>query len=243
MWLDYFDHVYCIHMPNPERREAIAKQFDSVGITDVTYIHATPPAEGFTMSNMRRGPRGEFGCSLSHIKAAAHALAGGARWPIFFEDDVTFRMGTLKSMRQALLELPYTWEVLYLGGHPRSPAKMVSANLAKVGTFSFAEAYAIKGWALRSWLAFWCDRAGQKNAMVDLVLGEFAAQRSSFCVYPLITYQPPGISQISDKFDDKSGCLNKGWQTNLSTKSASEKRPATTMCASDQWPGTPKPTA
>ena len=218
MWLDYFDRVYCIHMPNSERREAVEKEFASVGITDVQYIHARPPREGFHMNNMRRAPRGEFGCSLSHIKAAVEAIADRAKRPIFFEDDVTFRDGTVDDMQAAIEELPTVWDVLYLGGHPRSPAEMVSEHLARIGTFSFAEAYSIRGWVLPRWVQFWCDRVGQKNAMVDLVLGEFAAENYGFCVFPLITYQPPGISQISDKFDDKSGCINKGWQNNLSTK-------------------------
>jgi len=220
MWLDYFDRVYCIHLPNPERREAIEQQFASVGVDNVTYIHAKPPAENFHMSNMRRGARGEFGCSLSHIKAAVHAIKHGAQQPIFFEDDVTFRAGTLESMGQALQELPLNWDVLYLGGHPRGPAEMVSANLASISTFSFAEAYAIRGEALLAWFDYWCDRAGRKNAMVDLVLGEFAEQHNGFCVYPLCTHQPPGISQISGKYDNKDGCLKKGWQNNLYSKSA-----------------------
>ena len=220
MWLDYFDKVYCIHLPNDKRREAIEKQFAEVGVTGVTYIHAEPPAKDFTMNNMRRNSRMEFGCSLSHIKAAVHAIKDGAQRPIFFEDDVTFRAGTLESMSQVLKELPLNWDVLYLGGHPRSPAQMISENLARVGTFSFAESYAIRGEVLMDWFSFWCSYTGQPNAMVDMILGKFADQHNGFCVYPLITYQPPGISQISGKHDDKSGCLNKGWQNNLSTKSA-----------------------
>jgi hypothetical protein len=206
VWLDYFDRVYCIHLPNDARREAVQKQFDSV-------------AKDFSMNNMRRGARGEFGCSLSHIAAAVEAIADRAKRPIFFEDDVTFRADTVDDMRAAISELPMIWDVLYLGGHPRSPAQKFSEHLAKIGTFSFAEAYAVRGWVLPRWIQFWCNRVGQKNAMVDLILGEFAAENEGFCVYPLITYQPPGISQISGKHDDKSNCLNKGWQNNLSTKS------------------------
>jgi len=211
VWLDYFDHVYCIHLPNDKRREAIEKQFDAVGITDVHYIHATPPSPNFTMNNMRRGARGEFGCSLSHIKAAVEAIKDRAQHPLFLEDDVTFRENTVADMQAAISELPAVWEVLYLGGHPRGPAEKYSQHLAQISTFSFAEAYSIKGWALPRWFSFWADRTGQKNAMVDLILGEFAAENSGFCVYPIITYQPPGRSQISGKHDDKSNCLKKGW--------------------------------
>ena len=131
---------------------------------------------------------------------------------------MTFRAGTVEDMQTALEELPMIWDVLYLGGHPRGPAQKFSEHLAKISTFSFAESYSIRGWVLPRWVQFWCDRTGQKNAMVDLILGEFAAENEGFCVYPIITYQPPGRSQISGKHDDKSNCLEKGWQNNLFTK-------------------------
>ena len=217
---DYFDRVYCIHLPNKERREAIEKEFERVGIKDVQYIHATEPRQDFYMSNMRRGPRGELGCSLSHIKAVVQAIADGAERPLFFEDDVIFSKDTCERMREVAHDLdlfPY-WDVLYFGGHPRGICHMVTTNLAEIGAFSFAEAYAINGKALLPWLNFWLDRVGQAHAMIDLVLGEFAALRNSYCVYPLLTHQPPGISQISDKFDDKDKCLRKGWATNLCTE-------------------------
>ncbi|GAG17381.1 unnamed protein product, partial [marine sediment metagenome] len=68
---------------------------------------------------------------------------------------------------------------------------------------------------LIAWLDYWCDNIGQKNAMVDLQLGRFAAEHRGYCVYPLMTRQPPGFSQIANKEDSKDGCLEKGWRTNL----------------------------
>lgn len=215
MSFDFFDKVYCIHLPNDKRREAIEKEFQRVGIHDVTYVHAQQPCEGFSMSNMRRGARGEFGCSLSHIKAAVQAIEDGAERPLFLEDDIAFKAP--ERMRVVAKELdlfPY-WTVLYMGGHPREQCYMVTENLAQVRTFSFAESYAIRGYKLSKWIRFWLDRVGQPHAMVDLILGEFAAEHHSYCVYPLMTYQPPGISQISNQPDNKDSCLKKGWATNL----------------------------
>jgi hypothetical protein len=213
MLLDYFDKVYCIHLPDDIRRKKIEKQFDSVGITDVQYIHARPPMPGFLMNNMRRNAAGELGCTMSHIKAAVKAIADRAIRPIFFEDDILFRSGAVKVMHRVLSELPVDYGVLYLGGHPREQAHMVSENLAQIGTFSFAEAYSIRD--PLAWIDFWCSRIGQKNAMVDMILGEFAAEHKSFCVYPTITRQPPGHSIITGLDDNKDNCLKKGWLTNL----------------------------
>jgi len=215
MGFDYFDRVYCIHLPNPERRKKIAKEFERVGITDVQYVYAEPPEPGFTMSNMRRGALGEFGCNLSHVKAAFTALADRALRPLFLEDDVIFAKGAEKTIQSVVSELPADWDILYMGGHPRSPCHMVSKHLARVGTFSFAESYALQRKALIGWLGFWCDNIGQKDAMVDLQLGRFAAEHKGYCVYPLLTHQPPGISQISGRYDSKDKCLDKGWGNNL----------------------------
>ena len=213
MWLDYFDKVYCIHLPNDARRERIEIEFSSVGITGVEYIHAEPPEPGFHMSNMRRGPIGEFGCALSHIKAEVHAIHARAVHPNFYEDDVIFQPQARALMQKALHQLPPYWDVLYLGGHPRSTAHKFSDNLAEIGAFSFAEAYALRN--PMAWIDFWCNRTGHKDAMVDIILGEYAAQNGGFCVQPLLTKQPPGISQISNREDNKDGCLKKGWLENL----------------------------
>lgn len=214
---DYFDRVYCIHMPNEERCVTIAREFERVGITDVQYIYAEPPVAGFHMSNMRRAPRGEFGCSLSHIKAAFQAFADGADRPLFLEDDVVFEDNAADRMRLVVRELDICsrWDILYMGGHPRSTCHRINENLVEIGTFSFAESYAINGDSLESWIEFWIDSAGQKNAMVDLVLGRWAAENNGYCVYPLLTHQPPGFSQITGRDDNKDSCLKKGWYHNL----------------------------
>jgi GR25 family glycosyltransferase involved in LPS biosynthesis len=217
VWLDCFDKVYCISLPFGDRREKIAAEFERVGIRDVRYIYATPPELNFNMSNMRRGARGEFGCNLSHIKAAFTALADRALWPLFLEDDVIFNQDAEKVMQSVVSELPPDWDILYMGGHPRGACHQVSDNLVRISAFSFAEAYALQRKALIGWLDFWCDNIGQKNAMVDMQLGRFASEHKGFCVYPTITRQPDGISQISGKHDSKDKCLKKGWANNLCT--------------------------
>jgi len=205
--------VYVIHLPNAERKAKIAAELERVGFENVTYVHAREPVQGFTMSNMRRNPRGEFGCSLSHLKAIAYA----ARFPhrpmsLFIEDDVVFA-DDFDPL--ALLKVPTHYRVTYLGGHPRGPVEKVSDTLVKIGPWSCAEAYLMSQVSALEFLQFWCDRAGQPNAMFDFILGEFAAIGDSYAFYPQLTHQPVGWSQIGLKIDDKSACIEKGWKTNL----------------------------
>jgi len=113
---------------------------------------------------------------------------------------------------------PDIWDVLYLGGHPREPASMVSPGLAKVKTFSCAEAYSVRGEFLLDLFAHWCDRITKPNAMYDFILGEFAAQHESYAFYPTITEQAPFVSHIKGEIDDKRALVERGWRNNLSTK-------------------------
>ena len=218
-----FDAVYVIHLPDAKRKRHIDGELAKAGLS-ATFIHAAPPAPDFTMSNMRRNPRGEFGCGMSHIKAIAHALASGARCPLFLEDDIRWRVDGLSRLRAAYDELPADWDVLYLGGHPREACEMVSPHLARVGKFSFAEAYCIAGHAIPAFLAYWCDRIGQHYAMIDFILGEFAALNNGFAVYPTVTEQVPGWSEIGQKDEDKSGLIERGWRKNLCQKPSSKFR-------------------
>jgi hypothetical protein len=51
--------------------------------------------------------------------------------------------------------------------------------------------------------------------MFDIILGEFAAQGGGYALYPTMTHQPPGYSQIGLKHDDKRDLIERGWKSNL----------------------------
>ena len=203
-----FVRVYVIHLPNQERKAKIAAELAKHGYGDVEYVHAQEPFKGYTASNMRRNPRGEFGCALSHLKAICRAIADGVELALFVEDDVVFR-------RCEFVERPDDWRVIYYGGHPREPVQKVHEILYRVGRFSCAEAYEMNLDSMREFVQFWCDRASQPNAMFDFILGEFAAQGGGYAFYPTITHQPVGYSHIGNKIDDKKALIERGWQSNL----------------------------
>ena len=219
--MDYFDQVYCVHYPDPVRREAIELEFVKVGIVDARYVYAARPGNPnggrpFHISNMRRAPAAEFAVNLSHIKAVAHAIANGAKRPVFFEDDIAFRDDANEILTKALEVLPDDWDVLYMGGHPCEKVERVSDNLVRVKRFSFAEAYAINGPALQPFHDFWLDNIGQWQAMYDFILSRFAQSGNGYCVHPVLTHQPiGGYSHITKKKEDKSGLVLRGWQNNL----------------------------
>lgn len=210
---DFMIPVYVIHLPNPERKAKIAAELAKAGFDDIQYVHAKEPMRGFECNNMRRNPRGEFGCALSHVKAIVRAVTDSVDRALFVEDDIEFTPDGLKGLR-SLYSFPM--QLLYLGGHPRGPAKKVCDGVVKAGLWSCAEAYMFDHNTMRKFLNFWLDRAGQPNAMFDFILGEFAATLDdAYALYPPATQQPPGWSHIGQKFDDKRELIKRGWETNL----------------------------
>jgi len=208
-----FDRLYVVHLPNSTRRAAMTAQLAALGL-EATFVGAKRPT-GVGYPNFRRNPAAEFGCSLSHIKALVRALDDGAQHPLIIEDDVEFARGAMDRLRQAAQELPDDWDILYLGGHPRSDVRRHSANLVRVGTWSFAEAYLLPRRMLRPCIDHWLNRIGQPAAMYDIVLGEFAAAHNGFCVHPTITQQV-GVTQIGNADNDrKAPLVQRAWQKHL----------------------------
>jgi hypothetical protein len=224
--------VLVVHLPNVQRKAQISAELDRAGFTDVTFVAAQEPCKTFTMSNMRRNPRAEFGCSLSHLKAlnVAHSdyqfyqKSEESSPVLIIEDDVVFVDGALE-MLSASIELMWKmwlrsnlpeWEIIYLGGHPRGPVSKFANGIYKVSTFSCAEAYVVNPFCIPYIFNFWLDRIGQPNAMWDFILGEYVANHGTgYAIYPTLTHQPPGWSQIGQKHDDKRELIAKGWQTHL----------------------------
>lgn len=209
---DFFDAFYCVSHPITGRKKAMEKHLAEFGLT-ANFLYSPAPDRSFTLSNMRRNPRREMAVSLSHVTAIIRALDDSMLHPLFLEDDV--RIGEHEHLESAINDLPVGWSVLYLGGHPCEDVDRIGDHLVRVGRFSFAEAYAINGFALGPFLEYWCSRIGQPNAMFDRILGEFAANTHGYCVYPTVTSQLVGYSYVAEKDDDKTHCLESGWANHL----------------------------
>lgn len=219
----FIDNVYCVHVPNKERHQAVEQQFKQIGLqARVKYVHAQPPPKTFTMSNMRRNSSGEFGVNLSQIKAIVQAIYDGAKTPAFFEDDVVFDDNAKQYLATALTGLPDDWTILYLGGHPRGPipknrAEYIGRNLVKIKKHSCADGYIINGREnLKLLYDMWCDAISRDKAMYDFILAEFAYKtEGAYCVYPLVVNQRPGYSTVAEKVEDKSTIIARGWASHL----------------------------
>lgn len=229
MSFNFFDRVYCIHLPHEkERRKLIEQQFQSVGIKDVQFVGATPPPKSFSMSNMRRNSRGEFGVNLSQIKAVVQAINDSAKRPLFFEDDIYFTEDASQRLEKALTELPSDYGVFFMGGHPRGPvparkAKKAGDVIWKIQRYSFADAYSINGNQLTAFHDYWLEHITQAQAMYDFILGEFAGKTNSYSVYPILCEQRPGYSAVTLQNDNKDSLIARGWAAHIGPENLSKR--------------------
>ena len=212
---NWFDSCYVLSDPITARLDACRERLTTVGIYGPIFDYAKA-CPSLQMNNMRRNPAVEFAVNLGHIKNIVSAIGAGCRRPVFFEDDVDFPKHAEATLGYAIAELPASWSVLYLGGHPREPIERYSEHLVTAKTWSCAEGYAISLRHLPRFFDFWCDHISRKNAMFDFILGEYAKSTGlAYAVSPSVTYQPDGWSFIGTKTDSKSDLIQRGWDNNL----------------------------
>ena len=128
---DFFQHIYCINLPNrTDRRDIVYKEFERLGIQKRVEFIEGLIGEGFT--NIERG---EKGCTLSHIKCLQDAKEKGYKNILIFEDDVCFSSNFQKKIEDSISELPINWDLFYLGFSPHekdSSFENYSNNLHKL---------------------------------------------------------------------------------------------------------------
>lgn len=131
-----------INLPKSTERLAYFNEHNSFnGVTEV--IEAV---DGLTLPKVPEGVplrQGSLGCLLSHKKALEYAKEKGYPCVIVFEDDADLRPTFNEDLKAAMLELPESWDLLWLAGMDAigSPSYPYSEHLKRLngswGTFGY----------------------------------------------------------------------------------------------------------
>lgn len=133
---------------------------------------------------------------------------------LILEDDCGFGIvdknsvstqGVGKIFRLAMQELPDNWDMLYLMVHVVDASEETSQHLRKIGRSWFASAYAINYTiydALVECLKKIEDPTVSKVFPVDRAISEIHHAHHVYAIFPSISFQYPGQSQISGKQRD-----------------------------------------
>jgi GR25 family glycosyltransferase involved in LPS biosynthesis len=213
---DFFDKIYCVNLPNSaDRRKAVSIQFELFGILDrVIFDFAPVPPKEIKWSNDDFRP-GILGCSLSHLKIMFNAIESDCSNFLVFEDDIKLNCDLLdNSMSRlggSLKEIPPDWDILYLGGKPTAKVERLSNNLVSIndrmlGTY----AYAFNRKAVIEFVNLIFEM--MFGNACDTILGGYAINKNTFCVYPPLFSTIPGISLVRGANRNYTDDTKRSWE-------------------------------
>ena len=195
---NYFD-IYCINLPeDDERRKHMEKQFKLLEPKfPINWISAARPHSSFKTTNYQFS--GEFGVTLSQLKALVHSM-GKHVAPMIFEDDVVFCDDAHDRISQFINNLPSDWAIAYLGGCPKEKLVRVNEYVCKVGNFTQAASWLVNIDHINSLINFILDRMSLPfpNACFDNMINDYirVANNPGYCAYPPIIEQKDGWSTL-----------------------------------------------
>lgn len=209
---DFFDEIYCVSLPeSKDRWHNVMQQFHKVGISSrVQRISARKPNplafNNYLDNSFNPGKKyptaSMVGCSLSHLKALMR-VSSTSNNVLIFEDDIVFADDASEQLRTAILELPTTWCVFYLGGIPAEKTNQHSNSLISVRQFWGSYAYALNKNAIRRMRDIVVDNLSTCSYDYQLSNPAFTADHyERYCAYPTICQCSPGYSLIEERFVD-----------------------------------------
>lgn len=123
----YFDHVYCLSLPEcKERQEMTIARAQKFGLSFTFY----PAISGKLFGDIHAGHSDSrttkitnpnyMACALSHLSIYRHALVNKYSRILVIEDDLLFNKNMAEIFGSAIEEVPDDWKLLYLAWIPLS---------------------------------------------------------------------------------------------------------------------------
>jgi GR25 family glycosyltransferase involved in LPS biosynthesis len=206
----FFDHVFVINLSSrPEKWLAVQKELDNLGVKNYSRFDAIRPVLSQVplslYKNMTLGAgaqdlnnylTGSVGCKLSHLKIIELALSKNYKKILILEDDVGFKKGALRKLKNAIKSLPEDWKMLYLGGNNLLPTTKVSRSLSKIQSIYTTHAYALNLEIGEKIL----KEAPESGKEIDVFYAEAIQPHANcFITKKPIAYQQKGWSDIVGK--------------------------------------------
>jgi GR25 family glycosyltransferase involved in LPS biosynthesis len=115
-------HVYCICLQDrPDRFAQVVTEFHKNGLCQQVIIYQNVRPSKQLQKIMDIHDLSAYGCWEAHRSVMEKAIDDGAEHATIFEDDVIFTnsvIGTQGQIAAKIRELPFDWEIFYLGHTP-----------------------------------------------------------------------------------------------------------------------------
>lgn len=192
MFSDYFRNIYCVNLARrTDRWQQASKYFVDCGV----------PAKRFEAIDAKDFKReypiktSAVACSLSHIFIIKQAKFLGWDNVFIFEDDVELRNGFNQIFDEAIKEVPFDWELLYLGGSHNGTNTKITDRVYKVDhtltTHSYAIRHTVYDKVLKEALKF--------EQPIDGALCEIQKRGKAYAINPPVAFQADGFSDVESR--------------------------------------------
>lgn len=214
---EYFDHVYCLNLPEcKERAEETQRRCDSFGISFTFF----PAISGKLFSDIHSGYMSArttlvnnpnyMACALSHLSIYRHALSNGHKRILVIEDDLLFNRNMDSILESASMDIPDSWDLLYLAFIPLSDDLMywnygiiddrfIGEKVFRAKNLWSAMAYGISEDTMK-WMIERFNGSFDKE--IDRVfVDEIQTKGNSFAICPQIFAGYDNLSNNSGRYD------------------------------------------
>jgi GR25 family glycosyltransferase involved in LPS biosynthesis len=197
----FFDKIYCINLKRrTDRWIQVQTEFAKLNITVDRFeaIEGNDPKQAFNMSQ---------------VAVLQQALRDGCRRFLVLEDDVVFT--NTAHLTMSLKQLPYNWDMLYLG-----------ANVLGDDCNRWAKPVKISNNLCRVFNAWQTHSVAYNRKVAEVIVSQFnplggemyddwlrrniLVSKLCYITYPQMTYQAPGFSDIWNTQTDYTSLLKRG---------------------------------
>lgn len=185
---------YCLTQASrPDRQQQALDEFKKNGVISPFFyaLDGKDPLESFNRS-------------MQAIIAVSYNE--GVPTVSVFEDDVIFK--NTSQLANAIMELPYDWDMLYLGANITQPPIKYSDNLCKLTAAWTSHAIIYSRKCIQT--IFTNYYYGDCGMYDDWLSRKIIPLGKSFVVNPMICWQRPGKSDLWNRETDYTSCFEAG---------------------------------
>ena len=200
------DKVYCITIFNREDRQTkIMEQSDKYNIP-ITFL------------KVKKNEDPVKGCAMSHLECIKDAKKNNYKNVLILEDDMLFDDEIIQSYfdTKEIIQIPENFNIFFLG-YNANYGYRYDKNIIKLLSAQCAHSYILSNNVYdeiltnfdKDWSEFkeWNERIGDEDKQdfsihaIDLFYAKIICHRlnNSYGLYPMISYQQPGYSDIENK--------------------------------------------
>lgn len=190
--MKYFDKIFVINLDNEIGHWRLSRFKVHFEEHDIEFERW----EGTENSN------GAIGLLYSYLRLFAYCIKNEWTNVLIFEDDARMVVGFWPFIDEIWTQLPYDYHCLYLGINLHEQPARHSANLLKIKSAYASHAIVYSLAAMRLIVD-----AIKRNPYLTydiMLMKEIQPLGKSYCTYPQLCFQRPGVSHIEKDFKDWS---------------------------------------